>query len=153
MPLVRDCSCRGDSAGFAHLSCLTKYAEQRCKRAVEVDYEAFREPWKICNNCKQPFQNQLAIDLASAFVSFAESTYGHVGNSKWDKLKVMESLHHKILMLAVHGNEADRTEKTLLINQLLDRIAQTKKELNMSRWIHKPHDSEEYKYYIMLCGP
>ena len=23
-PLVRDCSCRGDSAGFAHLPCLTK---------------------------------------------------------------------------------------------------------------------------------
>ena len=23
-PLVRNCSCRGDSAGFAHLSCLTK---------------------------------------------------------------------------------------------------------------------------------
>jgi hypothetical protein len=33
--LVRDCSCRGDSAGFAHLSCLTKYAEQKCKKVVD----------------------------------------------------------------------------------------------------------------------
>jgi hypothetical protein len=152
MPLVRDCSCRGDSAGFAHLSCLTKYAEQKSKQAGDAAIKAFTEPWEICNNCKQNFQGQLSIDMASAFFSFAEATYGHEGNGKWDKMKVIDSLHRKILMLAVHGNEADRTEKTLLINQLLDRIAQMKKELNMSRWIHKPHDSEEYKYYIMLCG-
>ena len=25
-PLVRDCSCRGDTAGFAHLSCIIEYA-------------------------------------------------------------------------------------------------------------------------------
>ena len=36
MPLVRDCSCRGDS-GFAHLSCLKTYAEQKSKRAGEED--------------------------------------------------------------------------------------------------------------------
>ena len=32
-PLVRDCSCRGES-GFAHFSCpcLTKYAEQNAER-------------------------------------------------------------------------------------------------------------------------
>ena len=95
-PLLRDCSCRGDSAGFAHFSCLTKYAEQKCKRAVDGDLAAFAEPWKICNNCKQPFQNQLSIDLASAFVSFAEATYGHTGNSKWDKLKVIDSLQLKL---------------------------------------------------------
>ena len=32
MPLVRDCSCRGNS-GYAHFSCLAKYAEQKSKRA------------------------------------------------------------------------------------------------------------------------
>ena len=54
--------------------------------------DSFAEPWKKCNNCKQPFQGQLLIDLASAFVSFAETTYGHAGNSKWNKLKVLSSL-------------------------------------------------------------
>jgi E3 ubiquitin-protein ligase DOA10 len=34
-PLVRDCSYRGGSAGFAHRSCLVKYAEQKCKQAGE----------------------------------------------------------------------------------------------------------------------
>ena len=96
MPFVRDCSCRGDSAGFAHLSCLTKYAEQKCKQADDQDMAAFAEPWKKCNNCKQPFQNQLSIDMASACYLFAETTYGHTGNSKWDKLKVIDSLQLKL---------------------------------------------------------
>jgi E3 ubiquitin-protein ligase DOA10 len=31
-PLVRDCSCRGDTAGFAHLSCIIEYAKQKKKK-------------------------------------------------------------------------------------------------------------------------
>jgi hypothetical protein len=41
---------------------------------------------------------------------------------------------------------------TLLIKMMLSMIDQTKKDYKMSRWIHMPHDSEEYQYYIMLCG-
>jgi len=156
-PLVRNCSCRGDSAGFAHLSCLTKYSEQKCKQAVEGDMGAFSNPWRFCNNCKQPFQGQLSIDMASAFFSFAESTYGHPDSSKWDKLKVIDSLRSKIMAPSdMYGtdttNEAVKVDMTLLINQLLDTIKQTKKDLNMSGWIHMPKASEEYAYYIMLCG-
>lgn len=36
-PLVQDCSCHGDSAGFAHSSCLVKYAEQQCKPGGDGD--------------------------------------------------------------------------------------------------------------------
>ena len=144
-PLVRDCSCRGNS-GFAHLSCLTKYAEQKCRAAGDGEMATFTEPWYKCNNCKQPFQNQLAIDLASACVSFAEATYGHPDSGKWDKLKIMAALRFKINKLG--DSDADRT---MLINQLLDTVKQTKKDLNMIRWIHKPKGSEEYRYYRLLC--
>jgi hypothetical protein len=48
------------------------------------------------NNCKQPFQNQLAIDLSTACVTFAEETYGHTGNKMWDKMFVMAALRLKI---------------------------------------------------------
>jgi hypothetical protein len=55
-PLVRDCSCRG-SAGFAHLSCLVKYAETQSKNAFErafesgaIDYVAMVEGFKKCPN-------------------------------------------------------------------------------------------------------
>ena len=133
-PLVRNCSCRGDSAGFAHLSCLTKYAEQKCKQAVEGDMSAFSNPWRYCNNCKQPFQGQLSIDLVSAFISFAEATYGHPDSSKWDKIKVMNSLRSKIMALVeMHGtsraNESIKVEMTLLIKMMLSMIDQTKKRL------------------------
>jgi hypothetical protein len=41
------------------------------------------------------------IDLASAFVSYAETTYGNPGSSKWDKMKVMAALHGKIVACTV----------------------------------------------------
>jgi hypothetical protein len=130
MPLVRDCSCRGDSAGFAHLSCLVTYAEQKCKVA-----DVFSEPWKICNNCKQPFQNQLSIDLASAFVSFAEANYGHPGNSKWDKLKVLSSLTAKITALSPTLLRTDKEMIAVEGNKMLSIIDHTKSDLKMNNWV------------------
>ena len=72
--LVRNCSCRGDSAGFIHMSCMVKYAEQKCKQAAAKpsfpapwgpcpNLMTFAEPWTICPNCKQSYQEQVAIDL------------------------------------------------------------------------------------------
>ena len=152
-PLVRDCSCRGDSAGFAHLSCLAQYAEQKSKAAGDGDFDAFSTPWVICNNCKQPFQNQLSVDLVSAFVEFAQATYDNRGSRKWDKLRVMESLRLNIMILDnTVDKELVKVERTMLVNNMLSMIDQTKKDLKMSRWIHMPKDSEEYQYYGLLCG-
>ena len=148
MPLVRDCSCRGDSAGFAHLSCLEKYTEQKCKHAVDGNTVAFSEPWHKCNNCRQLFQGQLAIDLASTCVSFAEATYGHPSCSKWDKLKVIESLRLKIDAL----NKLPHADIEELNDKLMTIIDQTKTKYKMSSWIHMPKTSNEYQYYIALCG-
>ena len=113
---------------------------------TETYLNEFSEPWQTCNNCKQPFQNQLSIDLASAFVSFAEATFGQEANSKWDKMKaakVMTALRSKILTMSrVLSNEdhseiemqfTDNTieivkvETTVLINNLLSMVAQIKK--------------------------
>jgi hypothetical protein len=152
--LVRDCSCRGDSAGFAHLSCLTKYAEQKCKKVVDGkshSFAEFTEPWQSCNNCKQSFQNQLAVDLSTAFVTFAEVTYGQPGNGKWDKLRVMYSLRFQIVALSLLP-DTDTERKEELNNKLLSMVDKTKNELNMRRWVHMPKDSEEYQYYRTLCG-
>jgi hypothetical protein len=82
-PLVRDCSCRGDTVGFAHLSCIIEFAEQKSKQADDSDMAGFSMPWEECNNCHQLFLNQVGLYLSSAFVSFAEEAYGywkrHVG--------------------------------------------------------------------------
>jgi hypothetical protein len=156
-PLVRDCSCRGDSAGFAHLSCLTNYAEQKSKQAGEIDFDAFREPWSNCNICKQYFQGQLSLDLAHACVSFTGANYGHEGNSKLDKMKVLASLRMKIHVMSKvlandNHNELLKVEKLRIINDLLSVVDQTKKDLNMNSWVHMPKGSVEYQYYKMLCG-
>jgi hypothetical protein len=127
------------------------YAEQKCRAAVDGDMKAFIEPWHKCTNCKQPFQNQLAIDLTSAFASFAEVTYGHEGNNKWDKLKVMVVICNKIESLNKLPN-ADAGTQEELNNKLLSTIDQTKKDLNMNSWVHMPKSSVEYQYYKLLCG-
>ena len=50
-PLVRDCSCCGDTAGFAHLSCIFEYAEQKSEQAADSDLVGFSfTPWEKCNN-------------------------------------------------------------------------------------------------------
>ena len=159
-PLVRDCSCRGDTAGFAHLSCIVEYAEQKFQQAADSDLTGFSTPWVKCNNCKQPFQNQLALDLSSAFISFAEEAYGFSGNGMCDKVKVMDALRHKIeRLIQVVCSDSPREDKgtlkvecEMLIKKLLSMVDQTKKDLKMSSWLHMPPTSDEYQFYKLLCG-
>ena len=75
-PLRRDCACRGTDAGFVHLSCLTDYAETKSKQA-RVDMNEFINPWIACPSCHQYYQNELAINIASKFVSFVRRQYPH----------------------------------------------------------------------------
>jgi hypothetical protein len=96
-PVVRDCSCRGNDAGFAHLSCMIKYAEQKSKSLVGKSN--FGVPWHLCLSCKQPFKNQLALEMTSAFISFTESTYGHPRQSINDKICVMIALRLRIVTI------------------------------------------------------
>jgi hypothetical protein len=74
-PLQRDCACRGTDAGFVHLSCLTNYAATKSKGWDGRDMIEFREPWRVCPSCNQFYQNELAIDIASKFVSFVRRQY------------------------------------------------------------------------------
>ena len=64
----------------------------------------------------------------------------------------MAAIKSNIMAFPSTHKTGDRMETTVLINKLLSIIDQTKKDLKMSRWIHMPRDSEEYKYYKSLCG-
>jgi hypothetical protein len=90
-PLQRDCACRGTDAGFVHLSCLAGYAETKSKQASKMN--EFREPWRECPSCHQYYQNELAVDIASKFVSFVRGQYPH------DTRMQVESLHLKLRAL------------------------------------------------------
>jgi hypothetical protein len=176
-PLVRDCSCRGPGAGFAHLSCIVKYAEQKSKQTANIKGKlptsSFSEPWNDCPNCKQPFKNQLSLDLSSAFVSFAEATYGYHGNNPDDKMNVMRALRSSIATYVdvlrenmmreaglttrwgqnnVDSNSilAQTAECKRLLTKLLSMVDQMKKDLKMDGWIHMPQTSFKYQLYKML---
>ena len=90
--LQRDCACRGTDAGFVHLACLMKYAETKSKQARD-DMTEFVQPWETCPNCHQDYQNKLAVDIASKFVSFVRRQYPR------DTHKQVESLYLKLCAL------------------------------------------------------
>jgi hypothetical protein len=74
-PLRRDCACRGTDAGFVHLSCLTGFAETKSKAWDGRDTNELVTPWVRCPSCDQYYQNELAVDIASKFVSFVRRQY------------------------------------------------------------------------------
>ena len=160
--LVRDCSCRG-STGFAHLSCIVEYAKQKSQQdATSPTTKTFLAAWETCPNCNQLYQNQLSLDVASAFVSFAEKAYNYPGNDKWDKIRVVAALHLKIRLSCsiLSGNMGAtnrkhkmlRTECEIIIKKLLSIVDHTKEDLKMGKWVHMPQTSDEYQFYRLLCG-
>ena len=79
---VRNCSCRGDNAGFAHLSCLQKYAssktvelQEKVDSGVNIDPSGIIALWSDCQNCKREYQGQLAIDMAKSLLKFIDEYY------------------------------------------------------------------------------
>ena len=76
---VRDCSCRGDTgAGYAHLSCLVQYAQTKSTEILNkpsLSHNNCFIPWRICPNCEQKYQHDLALDLANSMLEFVEKMY------------------------------------------------------------------------------
>ena len=98
----------------------------------------------------------MALDLSSAFISFAEEAYSFPGNSKWDKVKVVDALRHKIKSLfqvvCSDSPREDKVECEMLIKKLLSMVDQMKKDLKMRGWLHMPPTSDKYQYCKLLCG-
>jgi len=64
-PLMRDCACRGQSAGYAHISCVVKYAQSRLDVCVTA--------WKECPLCAHGYQGRVALTLSNHFVAKTQS--------------------------------------------------------------------------------
>jgi hypothetical protein len=119
-PLRRDCACRGTDAGFVHLSCLAGYAETKSKQTNKM--VEFVDPWVECPSCHQVYQNELAVDIATEFVSFVRRQYPN------DTRRQVESLDVKLCALnamfkrlqPVQKREAGVTANVLL--SLIDRM-------------------------------
>ena len=72
-PLRRDCACRGEDAGFAHLSCLAVYATNMSRDAETLS--GFVRAWKRCSICTGCFRNEFAREMATEFGEFVEREY------------------------------------------------------------------------------
>jgi len=122
-PLVRDCSCRGES-GFAHLACIITYAQQksRCVAAsANGEMSDFIEPWRTCPSCKQLYVNEVGIDLATALVTFSESNYNPENNGFH-----LEALSRKLDALAWSDQTEDMEETKKIANKILSMVQQFK---------------------------
>jgi hypothetical protein len=82
----------------------------------------FIKPWELCPGCNQYYQNDLAVDIATKFVSFVRRQYPH------DTQKQVESLYVKLSALIdmidrlqpVQKRELGVTANVLL--SLIDRM-------------------------------
>jgi len=147
---------------FPALSNMPSKRANRMRHQTPPTTKTFLAPWETCPNCNQLYQNQLSLDVASAFVSFAEKAYNYPGNDKWDKIRVVAALHLKIRLSCsiLSGNMGAtnrkhkmlRTECEIIIKKLLSIVDHTKEDLKMGKWVHMPQTSNEYQFYRLLCG-
>ena len=163
--LRRACSCRGESAGFAHFSCLVDYAWQKCKAVPDHRTGDFSTPWVYCSNCEQPFMSTLALDMANEFVSFVETTYSG-SSSMWNKLRVLLAMLTKLqatcnTLFYLAGDGVDisadddsriREDGKNLITKFSALIDAAKQDKNLyqDNWVHMPKSSTEYQYYVLF---
>jgi len=121
-PIRRDCSCRGSDCGFAHISCLIKYAQQKTEIWDGYSIGDLSEPWVMCPCCLQPYQNELAVDLANEFVSYV------VREHSSDLLLYLYALDHKLCALVartINGIKM-KSESIRIANKMLFLIRKLK---------------------------
>ena len=101
--LMRGCACRGDSAGFVHLECLTELA---MSKEDSDDPQVVFKGWNECGNCKQDFQGALELEMTRRF---------------WRRQRSSPSLRYEstrnLIMSLGHHREYDAA------NQLLDEAS------------------------------
>jgi hypothetical protein len=118
--LRRDCACRGTDAGFFHLSCLTGYAATKSVQASDMN--EFIQPWTVCPGCHQYYKNELAIEIATKFVSFVRRQYPSDTQRQVEALGLkLNALDYMLVRLQpVQKREAGVTANVLL--SLIDRM-------------------------------
>uniref|UniRef100_A0A7S2M7F6 RING-CH-type domain-containing protein n=1 Tax=Skeletonema marinoi TaxID=267567 RepID=A0A7S2M7F6_9STRA len=140
MPLVRNCSCRG-SSGFAHLSCIIRYAEidgRNSYQSMGNIGAAFQE----CPNCKQEFQNDLRYHLERARVSFVEREFSD------DHMLYLRALIHRVRVLNAE-NDADKAEGDQICFKMVSTIEEMKSDHSESEWSGEFMKMEAVVMYVI----
>ena len=126
-PIRRDCSCRGTDSGYAHTSCLIKYMTSKTHSFIEnsntspqlYDYGELNSLWTLCQCCKQPHQNELAVELSCAFVSLVDQRYEIKYSDTYHKLcSIVKKLEGRTKEIALLTIASARTKYYLKIEAL-----------------------------------
>ncbi|KAL9187256.1 hypothetical protein ACHAXT_001359 [Thalassiosira profunda] len=149
-PLVRECSCRGDSAGFAHVSCLIEYAEKKCVSTIGTNQESFDAAWlkpfTVCPNCNQKYRGELAIELATARVDL-------VDKKQLDPVFRLAALQEKLATVVHHRRHSIATaEESEEIAKECTSIVEQMKE-DTASWSTQPDEyvrASETSHFALL---
>jgi len=113
-PLIRNCSCRG-SSGFAHLSCIIDFAENKSRQAFERDKYNVEFYFRICPGCDQYYQDDVKFALAKAELEFVEREY------KNNHLLYIDALKERMITLDFKDDH-DRPELEIICSKILSII-------------------------------
>ena len=97
---------------------------------MNLDMNAFRDPWKVCPGCHQCYQNELAVDIATKFVTFVKGQYPD------DTRRQVESLYLKLNALYSMFDRLQPRQKReagITANVLLSLIDRMKNESPLTR--------------------
>ena len=132
-PVRRNCACRGTDAGFVHLSCLTDYAKNKSIQARDIN--EFRKPWHTCPSCHQEYQNELAIDIATKFMSFVRRQYPGDTQKQVEALYVkLNALDSMLDSMLVRLQPVQKREAGVTANVLISLIDRMKGDTSPLSW-------------------
>ena len=142
--VMRDCSCRG-SAGYVHLSCAVKYAEQKYDIVLNRKQDD-EDPWRICPNCHQDYMEELALHLAKMFVSFIEKNHPH------NHTLILRAQVTRLESLTTKTHDRSYTQ-TKEAEQVANSIIHKVKQMKLRRIQITDQDRvyEAYAYEILGC--
>jgi len=141
--LRRDCSCRGDYYGYAHLSCMIAYARSECcnighRSDPNERFQKLRGTWKVCGNCRQRYQDQLHIDMANGFDAFVKDAYTNPENPDYwfcqeYPINVMLLIVASEKMEAYHGAEGEFDIVRNLAEEILVSLVGLKQDTSIMK--------------------
>ena len=118
-PLIRACSCRGETSAGYHLSCIISYAKAKTKEAVETyeagdgDWDFFGHHWMKCVNCKREYEESLCVELAKGMVDYVASLVSDP-DTHFLHYRAKQNMLTHLSSIAEHAKEAQNEIMSLL---------------------------------------
>jgi hypothetical protein len=92
--------------------------------------DEFIKPWRVCPNCHQEYQNELAVDIATEFVPFVRRQYPDNTQRQVEALYVKQCA---LMGMLVRLQPVQKREAGVTANDLLSMIDRMKNDTPLSK--------------------